>query len=178
MGIDKGNTNANVIYYDSVYGIHYPGISGQEGGGNEVHLLYEVQATPSIVVITPDHLIAYNQIWPPTETNVTDSVQAAGGIFLQCTTHLSEVNKDEIISVSPNPVADYATINLNQANGRKTEIKIFNVFGMMVWESGSIYQSGNTVLKADLSKEREGCYIIRAISDDQVLVTKKIVVLH
>jgi len=178
LGIDKGNTNASIIYYDSVYGVHYPGISGQQGGGNEVHLLYEVQATPSIVVITPDHLIAFKQIWPPSENNVSDSVSSAGGIFQQCTTTLADVDVEEIVSVFPNPVSDYVTISINPAIGGKFEIKIFNVFGMLVWESGSVYQSGNVLLKADLSKETEGCYIIRAISDDHVLATKKIVVFH
>jgi len=65
MGIDKGNTNQDVIYFDSTYGIQYPGISGQDGGGNEVHLLYEIQATPTVVVIQPDKAIAVKQIWPP-----------------------------------------------------------------------------------------------------------------
>lgn len=179
IGIDKGNTNANIIYYDSVYGVHYPGISGQQGGGNEVHLLYEVQATPSIIVITPDHLIAVKQIWPPSENNVVDSVLAAGGIFQQCTTTLSEVIDEEIVSVSPNPVSDFTTINFNLKEGKQIEIEIFNVYGLEVWKSEPVYYpSGKAFIKADLAKESAGCYFVQVIADHQVLVTKKLVVLH
>ncbi len=84
MGIDKGNTNQEVMAFDSTYGIQYPGVSGQDGNGNQVHLMYQVQATPAVIVIQPDRYISVKQIWLPTYTNIVDSITDAGGVPQEC----------------------------------------------------------------------------------------------
>ena len=86
MGIDKGNTNEDIIYFDSVYGIQYPNISGNDGGGNQVHLTYDIQATPTMVIIDPDRSILTKQIYPPSFNSVVDSILIAGGVQQACLT--------------------------------------------------------------------------------------------
>jgi hypothetical protein len=178
MGIDKGNTNANVIYFDSVYGVHFPEFSGQQGGGNAVHLLYEIQATPTVVVITPDHLIACNQIWPPNEVKVVDSVSAAGGVVQECFTSIIDICTVEAISVSPNPATDLINISFRIAEGLKLKIGIYDILGRTVWQTGPLYYPiGRYYITADLADKKEGYYFVEMITDGQVASVKKIILI-
>ncbi|MBM3437010.1 MAG: T9SS type A sorting domain-containing protein, partial [Bacteroidetes bacterium] len=148
-------------------------------GGNEIHLLFEVQATPSLVVIMPDHLIAYKQIWPPTETNVTDSVAFVGGLIQPCLTTIHEIASSEIITVFPNPVRDFARMRCSIPEGKKVEICICNALGMPVWNmSPDYYSSGNFNIQADLRNVTNGFYFVFIRTDDNVISVKKLTVSH
>ena len=178
MGIDKGNTNEDVIYFDSTYGVHYPGVSGQDGGGNEVHLLYEVQATPSVVVIQPNKVIAVKQIWPPNTSNVVDSISSAGGMFQACMTDIKVNFSEEILTIGPNPVKDYAYLHLNLIEEKEIEIHIFNLTGRKIMEfKPEHYPAGKYYVKADFSSEPEGFYFVQVLENGRVLNTKKLVLI-
>lgn len=175
IGIDKGNTNDNVIYFDSVAGIQYPGVSGMEGGGNLVHLDYNVQATPTIVVITPDKVITTHQINPPNTQNVVDSVLLAGGILQSCTTSIPEIESENSFSIGSNPVKSKATINLNIKKAGHIEVGIYNLTGQKVFSFGpAYYHSGNYSISADLSKEQNGLYFAQIKNTKGEVRTKKI----
>jgi len=177
MGIDKGNTNADVIYFDSTYGIQYPGISGQDGGGNEVHLLYEVQATPSLVIIQPDKTIAVKQVFPPSFDNVVDSVSVAGGVQQACLTALNETIKEDEFTIGPNPVRDLAYLHFNLEFDAEIEVQIYNITGQMVMEfEPKTYTSGKFYLKADFTQQQEGFYFVQLLQNKQIVATKKLVV--
>jgi len=176
MGIDKGNTNANVIYFDSVAGIQYPGISGTEGGGNAVHLVYNVQATPTIVVITPDKLIAVKQIYPPNTQNVVDSVQSAGGILQPCITSIPENDSRDLITIGPNPVKTKAYINLHIIEAGDIELSIYNLTGQKVLDNGpAYYYPGDYTITADLTGKPKGFYFVQLKDKSGKIKTKKII---
>lgn len=176
IGIDKGNTNENVMHFDSVAGIQYPGVSGMEGGGNLVHLDYNVQATPTIVVITPDKLIASHQINPPTTQNVVDDVVLAGGILQSCITSITENDIQEIFTIGPNPVKSKAYVNLNLQKSGNIELAIYNLTGQKVFEQGpTFYYPGNYSVIADLSSEPEGFYFVQLKDEQGKISTKKII---
>ena len=177
MGIDKGNTNYDVKVFDSIYGIHYPGVSGQGGGGNEVHFTYNIQATPTVVVITPDKLIATHQIFPPNTSNVVDSVLNAGGILQACITHIPAIiNEKHILAIGPNPVMNYAYLTLHLEKSRYLEINILNLTGQSVVDYNPVfYESGTHLLKADLSGLPEGFYFVQIRENDQVISTRKLI---
>jgi hypothetical protein len=176
MGIDKGNTIANVIYFDSVAGIQYPGVSGTEGGGNAVHLAYNIQATPAIVVITPDKLIHTKQIYPPNTQNVVDSVQMAGGILQPCTTSIPENKSKSLITIGPNPVKSKAYINLFIKKAGEIDLSIYNLTGQKVFDNGpNYYYPGDYTIVADLAKESEGFYFVQYKDEFGLVSTKKII---
>ncbi len=177
MGIDKGNTNEDVVYFDETYGIEYPGVSGQDGGGNEVHLLYEVQATPSVVVIQPDRLITVKQIWPPNFNNVVDSVSTSGGIQQNCMiTSVQESQTEEMLTIGPNPVKDYAYLHLNLLEEKEIELYIYNLTGKKIMEfKPTNYTIGKYYIKADFSNEPEGFYFVQAVEKGKVVSTKKLI---
>lgn len=179
MGIDKGNNNASILYYDSVFGVHYPGISGQEGGGNEVHLLYEVQGTPSIVVIMPDHQIVYKQIYPPTQNNVTDSIFTAGGIMQPCMTAIGELSLDEIMTISPNPASGLVNIRLQIPSEMNLTATIRDLPGMTVWKSNpSFYTPGIHDISVVLRDITAGIYYVSLTENERVIAAKKLIVIQ
>ncbi|MBN2175331.1 MAG: redoxin domain-containing protein [Bacteroidales bacterium] len=176
MGIDKGNTNQDVMEFDSIYGVHYPNVSGQEGGGNQVHLLYEIQATPTTIVIQPDAYIYVPQIYPPSYANVVDSVYSAGGIAQQCLTSLPEWKNSEMLCISPNPVRNYVNIKLHLEDAKNLHIKIFNLTGQEVTHIGSkLYYSGKHAVFADLSGKPEGLYFVQLLENSTVISTQKLI---
>jgi len=179
IGIDKGNTNDDVIYFDSIYGIQYPGFSGQDGGGNEVHLLYQIQATPCVIVIQPNREIAVKQIWLPTTTNIVDSVSNAGGILQSCLTNIQANQTEEILTIGPNPATDYAYFHLNLKKAKEISINVFNLTGTKILEfEPAYYPAGKHYIKADFTSEPEGFYSVQIIEKGTLISTKKIVLIN
>ena len=176
MGIDKGNTTEDIIYFDSVYGIQYPNISGNNGGGNPVHLMYEIQATPTIIIIDPDRSILVKQIYPPSFNSLVDSILISGGIQQECLTSISEFKNERLLTIGPNPVKDIAYLNLNLDVGREIELKIFNLIGQKVIEiKPEWYPPGKYFVKADLSNEPEGFYFVQVLEKNQTITTNKLI---
>lgn len=176
MGIDKGNTNEDVIYYDSAFGVHYPTISGMDGSGNEVHLLYEVQATPSVIVIQPNRFIAVKQIWPPNTDNLLDSISNVGGIFQSCLTNIELIHAEEILTIRPNPVKDYTNLHLNLLQEKELEIQIFNLTGQRIREfKPKYYPAGNHHIKVDFSINQGGFYFVQVLEKGKVITTQKLI---
>jgi len=176
MSIDKGNTIENVIYFDSVAGIQYPGVSGTQGGGDAVHLAYNVQATPTIVVITPDKHIAVKQISPANTQNVVDSVQMAGGILQACITSVPENDSRDLITIGPNPVKTKAYINLHIIEAGDIELSIYNLTGQKVFDNGpAYYYPGDYIVTANLTGKPKGFYFVQIKDKSGKIKTKKII---
>jgi len=177
IGIDKGNNNASVIEFDELHGIEYPSVSGTDGGGNPVHWDYEIQATPTIVVITPNKAIAVHQIYPPNVNNLVDSIQQVGGIVQPCVTSIPENSFTELITIRPNPVKGKAYIDLQLTKAGIVELNIFNLTGQKIFTNGRVYNSaGRFNMEVDLSQEPEGFYFVQYQDEYGELHTKKFIV--
>jgi hypothetical protein len=177
IGIDKGSNNEDVIAFDSIYGVHYPGVSGNQGGGNIVHLLYDVQSTPSVVVILPDRSIAVKQVYPPAFQLVVDSVQMAGGMLQECmTTGLDDFIGDEHFFVSPNPVRQKATLHFDLYENDVLAVRIYNASGRMVrWFHPEIFRAGKQTMDIDFSGLERGIYFVNVINQKGTQLTRKII---
>ena len=64
LSIDNGDTDAEVIQYETDYGCLPPAISGNEGGGDSINSAYGIGAYPTVVLIAPDKTILEQDIWP------------------------------------------------------------------------------------------------------------------
>ena len=176
MGIDKGNTNFAVMEFDSIYGVHYPSASGQQGGGNAVHFQYDILGTPTIVVITPDKLIANQQISPPNTTNVVAAVTAAGGIQQSCLTLIDLSETDQILFIGPNPVKNLARISIYINEPKNIEIEIFNLTGRRVLHiQPSFYSEGSTLIEANTTALPEGLYMAVLKEKGRILSKQKLI---
>ncbi len=176
IGIDKGNSTQNVIYFDSVYGVTYPNVSGNDGGGNPVHLAYDIQGTPTVVIIAPTHEVLVKQILPPDYESLVDSLLEVGANQQPCFTAVDETKKEDILRIGPNPVKNIANLNLSFPTGKSVEVKIYNLTGQQVLDIGaSYYFPGKHRIKVDLTAEPEGLYFVQVIEDNQVLTTRKLI---
>lgn len=176
MGIDKGNTNQSVIYFDSVAGVTYPQSSGNEGGGNLVHQLYNVQGTPSIVVIAPDRLILQQNIYPPSTTNITAALLSAGALQQPCTTGLEADNNDKKFSLYPNPVKNYAEVNFQLTRSRNIAVKVYNLTGQIITQIEPFhFMPGLHRQKIDMSDKPNGFYFVQILENNKVIETKKMI---
>lgn len=82
---------------------------------------------------------------------------------------LSEQQSFSIVNVYPNPVKDFATIDIQSKNSEPVQIRLYNILGTEVkkWDSNTLRQ-GTQKLKLDLSAYKSGVYIIRISGTGQV----------
>ena len=126
MTIDKGHTNAEVVEFDETYGITMPSGSGIDGNGNEAHPAFQIQATPSVVLIAPDYSILEPMIWPATTENIDAALLNAG---------LLMVNVDDFVQyeirVFPNPAASFLNIDF-QTSQTPESVALLNILGQEI----------------------------------------------
>jgi hypothetical protein len=177
MGIDKGNTNYDVTLFKSTYGIQFPGVSGDEGGGNAVHQAYDIQATPSVVVIAPDKAIASHWIWPPNATNIVDSVLLAGGIQQECITGMEErPEKTALLTIHENPIQDQVHFTIHPGSSKVLEVVIRNLEGRKVAGlAPAPYDASGQTAWIDMNGLPDGLYFIQLMESGQKADTRKII---
>lgn len=80
MGINNAGTNAQCIQFDETYGVHYPSISGVEGGGTAIYNTYGISSTPTFILIAPNHQIIEQDMGPIFSTQDFTNYFEANGI--------------------------------------------------------------------------------------------------
>jgi len=179
ISIDKGNWNEDVIYFNNEYGIEYPSVSGMEGNGNITHLEYEIQGTPSVVMIAPDRSIPVKQVFPAVAQNIIDSVDAHGGIMQPC--GVTAVNEDEISQRSfafyPNPASEFVNFGVNLQKSIKLNIEIYDLMGKSVAKTQpTIYKEGTSEKRISVSHLANGIYIGQIRNGETILESRKIII--
>lgn len=178
MGIDKGNYNDDVIYFNNLYGIEYPSASGMEGGGNEAHMLYDLQGTPSVVVIAPDRTILVHQIFPPSSDNIIAAVEGAGGIPQSCITSVNTVvDIGDDRGFYPNPASDFIHYDLKLDEPGEIAMEIIDLTGKTVMQSAPrIYREGIPEISLQVKDLPNGMYIARLKGNGKLFHTSKIII--
>jgi len=176
MGINWGNDNEGVREFDSIFGLTYPTVSGSQGGGNIVFNDYEILSYPTVIVITPDHNIVEQYIWYPNEENITNAVIAVGGTMVG----INEIGFDKIdIKLFPNPVSAMGTVEFNLKSISDVYFTIHNLYGKKVYNSEIVHnQKGLTQLTFPADEFENGYYILKIISENESIATKKFSVLN
>ncbi len=175
MGISKGDDNAMVAHFDSAFGITYPSISGNQGGGNAIHTQYNILGTPTVIVIKPDREITEKHIWEPTTANINDAVMNAGGIIVGNPEHFTaEVN----FSVYPNPVKSSATINFI-SDGNHYSIRLIDLTGKEIFQKpAKYYKKGRQAIDFYKHGIPNGIYFLRLTDlNGNVINTQKLMII-
>jgi thiol-disulfide isomerase/thioredoxin len=176
MGICWGDDNAGVAHFDSLYGVTYPSVSGSQGGGNLVHNLYQIDATPTVILITPDRLIVENFIWEPTTLNLNAAITAAGGFPLGTDDHYPHTGNP--VFFYPNPSAGKIYAAVESANSSKWHLEVHNLPGSLVYRSpAETAPAGKHLIMAGLGGLPGGIYFIRILKDDVPFSLNKVVLL-
>lgn len=174
LGISKGDDNAMVAHFDSVFGITYPSVSGSQGGGNGIHTQFNILGTPTVIVIKPDREISAKHIWEPITANINDAVLNAGGIMVGFEEYIAY---SENLSVFPNPALSGTNIHFI-SSGNLYSILLFDITGKaMLSIPASYFPAGIQSIRLDLSEIPEGIYLLGLESQGVVVGKHKVVIL-
>lgn len=166
MSIAWGDDNAGVAYFDSIYGVTHPSVSGSQGGGNMVHNAYMVQSTPSVILIAPDREIIENYIWEPSHENLNAAILAAGGILVG--TNEQEKPADQEILVYPNPASDKVHVRFETQRNATYQIDVYNLTGSLAHQGEQLRLSpGIHLLETNLSGLPGGTYFLRLLENGE-----------
>lgn len=165
LAINYNGTVSDVRFFDSLYNITLPSVSGLDGGGNAVFHQYQVAAYPSVIVIKPDRSIASQYIWPPTAANIQQAVTVAGGTLVGLNSALLSKSQLQIV---PNPVADDRVMLHFFANKPgQTVVNVYDIQGRLVEIPTSVFplSKGENTIELRLGMMKSGIYIVE-ISDE------------
>jgi len=159
MGINFNSDNEEVIAFDSIFGLTYPNVSGTQGGGDNVYEAYNILAYPTVIVITPDHQIVEQTIYPPSADNIINAVYAHGGLLVGN----KEIEKDESnLKIFPNPAINHARLSINSTQGSVVNYNIFDQLGRSVFVSENIsLQTGINTVDLPISTLENGIYFVK-----------------
>jgi hypothetical protein len=91
--------------------------------------------------------------------------------FLTKLTTIVGIDENSTINsfhVYPNPGSGIFNIQYDGAQGKKSEVNIYNYLGELIYQ----INSGSSSIKLDLSKEKKGMYFIQLKSEDSVSLEK------
>lgn len=176
VAINYGDDNAGVVAFDSTYGVTLPTVSGLQGGGDDVYIDYEIQAYPTVIIITPDHQIVEQFVWPPTQENIIDAVYNAGGIVVGVPQRALNNNKAVVF---PNPIHKNGFFKINLDREAKLRLDIYNLVGNKLTETGiSQLNIGGNSIELNVRDLENGFYFLRYQIDNQPWETVRFVVSH
>jgi thiol-disulfide isomerase/thioredoxin len=174
MGINTNSDNLEVMQFDSIFGLTYPSVSGIQGGGDNVYEAYNIMAYPTVIVITPDHQIVEQSIWPPNEENIVNAVFAHGGLMVG-NQEIKNINSD--FQIYPNPVSEKAFLSINSDVETSFNLNIFNQLGNSVYFSKKIIlKQGFNQIKLPVEILNNGIYFVMVTGDGFASETVKFIV--
>lgn len=176
VGVDKWNSHDAVVAFDELHGIEYPSIAGSDGGYG-IFQDWLVASTPTLVIVAPDRSIKDAQIWPPTEENITSSLEMYGGVQKSCSQGIygNKFNALEI-SISPNPATDYVQLSFNSEEAGEYKASITNVTGAIIKEVLNYQTPGEADFKLDLNDIPTGMYILFLSRNEELISSEKLMI--
>lgn len=179
LGINTGDTDAQVLAFDLANGAIYPSISGVEGGGSAIVNTYQIPAFPTIILIAPDHSIVVQDLWPITNAQtIIDVLEPYGITEHECPfVGILEPTAEMQMTTYPNPVSETLTVNLQNCPQQETNVVLFDAFGRNI-SSQTIPYSEYMSASFNVSEYAEGAYWVNVYSNDQRICTKKVLVVH
>lgn len=174
LGLNWGDDNEGVREFDSIYGLTYPTVSGTQGGGNIVFNNYQIASYPTVILITPDHQIVEQYIWPPSVQNITDAIIAAGGEYVGIAKHNKWAGD---IRVYPNPATEKVSVSFTLEKSLPVTYQVFNLVGRNIRSSGEeIFNRGLNKIDIPVQQLKNGTYFVRITTMGQLLLTAPFVV--
>jgi thiol-disulfide isomerase/thioredoxin len=174
IGINWGATNDQVEYFINSFGLTYPVVSGNQGGGNSVYTDYGIMAYPTVVIIDPEtHLLARKNIKPPTQDSINNAIIKAGGIMVGL--NETKENIENSIKLYPNPARSTVNIKINKSVHSLYKIFIINLLGKVIYSHNGIIEKNNLILPINLSNFPSGVFFVKIEINNQIF-TKKLII--
>ncbi len=172
LGIDRHDTNAEVLAFEQQYGGYYPVISGLDGGGDSIVLQYDINAFPTVVLIAPDKTFIDDNVHPINTHGLDDAISISAGLSENpeaCnTTGTGETGNNQEMTISPNPVINTATIRLTPTGKNNAQLTIRNILGQPVTKPIPIPPDYNYI-SIDMTRLRSGIYFVQLTLDGKII---------
>lgn len=172
--------DAKVLGFEQLHGTTWPAISA-EGGGPEALQPYTTGTFgtligyPTLVVISPDGTVQFDAWiagdYPGTINLLDEWIENTGAT--KPVTSIDELENVESFAISPNPVSNLTTLNIDLLNKEMTNISIHNNLGQEIKTvySGTI-PAGHQTFKIDTQELMAGTYFIKVIMDKKLKAEK------
>lgn len=181
LAINFGADDEAVKIFDSIYGIEFPSISGQDGQGNSVIDQYNISYFPRVMAIAPNKQIVINEIGDPTTQNVNDTLLSLGLELAECITFdVNELSNcfNNDFNIFPNPAsnANATTLYFTIKNSSIINFKIYNILGGEVKQTNAGYfAEGSHETKVGLDNLEKGIYFIKMFINNKASFTQKLI---
>ncbi len=179
IALEADGTTAQTEDFENMCGAAEgaPVASGLDGGGSDAVDAFGPSAFPTIILIAPDRTIIEKDIWPYTNAGV-DAILANLGVekqecgLIDAVEDFSQINA---VEVTPNPVSDFANVNIDLAESTKLNIEVFNIVGQKVYENALGQTApGNHRLEIPTAGFATGTYLVKISVDGQLAEAIKI----
>lgn len=174
MGMNYNSDNREVMAFDSIFELTYPSVSGTQGGGNNVYEAYNIVAYPTVIVITPDHQVVEQFIWPPSADNIVNAVYAYGGLLVGN----KEVQQEKInFKIFPNPANEQASLSINANSRSVINYNIIDQLGRKIFISEDVLlQQGINKIKLPVSSLQNGIYFVTITGEANLHIVERFVI--
>ena len=184
IAIDQGDSDAQVLAYETQYGGLFPAASGTEGGGNAVNSAYGISAYPTIILIAPDRKILSQDIYPVNHGNLDGAINGTAGITentdaCNLPTNTIDLSDSKLNSLRlfPNPaVQSKSTLEFELAEKSQMSIGIYNITGQ---EIQTIFKgeqlAGQHLLPLNVEALSQGAYFVRIDIDGKESLSLKLI---
>lgn len=164
------DSNADCIEYDETYGVEYPTLSGNEGGGSGIASKYQITSYPTVILIAPNHDIIEQHIWPIEDVDdVNTPILNAGCEFNECETGTQE-NIYPFVKVYPNPANGPFYIEFKKPG--EANIQLINLFGNIILEKNITVNNSHFIKKIDPGSLSKGINFLKINFNDKICVLK------
>lgn len=177
ISMDSGDTEAEVLQYESDYGGLLPSVSGNDGAGNAVVSAYGITAFPTVILIAPNHDIISQDIWPVTEANYEAAI--AGTPITPQSCSITGIKKFDltttaIVGMYPNPAVIGSKMDFTVHRAERVSFDIYNMLGAKVTTiEPALFMEGLHTLDLPVVELSTGQYFINMMIDQNRVDVKK-----
>ncbi len=172
LGINHGDSQQAVSDFETTYGLDFPSLSGMENGGDSICKLFDIQAHPTTILISPKHQICEQDIWPiPNPQFIIGLFETYAMNHRNCQQGFAFTDQTLLFLVSPNPASSFINIycpDLEELN--HPHIRITDVNDRLLQ---SIFLV-NEKQRIGLSQFEDGCYLISLFDETKIRASQKI----
>ena len=169
IGIEGDGTTAQTEEFENECGSAgaQPVVSGLDGGGSEVVDTYNPQALPTIILIAPDRTIVEQDIWPYNNSDVEILLAGYDIDKQECDiVDVEELSQVNAIYLTPNPVQDEATLNIDISESADLVVEILNITGKLVSQNNlGHHPAGKHQITLYAAHLVTGTYLVRISID-------------
>lgn len=172
IAIEKYSTNDEVQEFNETYNIEVPSVSGINGQGGRIHENFEIDITPTTILIMPDKQIVEQRIYPPTASNIIEIIEGYGGLVGM---EELEAKNENLLCVFPNPVSNELNLTFLSEKVGSSSIEIRDVHANIAFEKTIKTLEGKNELQSDMQTLKSGLYFISLTTPDGNRLTQKVI---